>query len=88
MAAKIPEPPKVTKRIEEVVHKIEMPTGLMGITDAWKNLQEAMLKSDSPDERMAGSLEHGEELWEKQVDAQLETNTKLDKLITAGGAVA
>ena len=64
-----------------------MPTGLMGITDAWKNLQEAILKSDSPEERCAEALEHGEELWEKQVDAQLDTNNKLDKLIAADTTV-
>lgn len=87
----MPKPAEAKKiaapAVAEVIHKIEMPTGLMGITDAWKNLQEAMLKSDSPEERTAESLERGEDLWQKQVDAQLETNSKLDKMIALDGVI-
>jgi hypothetical protein len=87
---KVPEAAKIAKEpppVAEVIHKLEFPSGLMGITDAWKNLQEAMLKQDSPEERSADALEHGEELWQKQVDAQLETNSKLDKMLAVDGVV-
>ena len=57
---------------------------LMGLQQAWKNVQESILSKASPEEKMANGIKNLEGINQDQLEAQQETN----RLLAAGGAVA
>jgi fructose-specific phosphotransferase system component IIB len=82
------EPAKGGKIDGMIEHAIEFPSGLTGITDAWRNLQEAILKAekDDPMEKVADGVGNIEDLQGNMLDEMVKLNKDGVKL--QGVAVA
>jgi hypothetical protein len=62
---------------------LKLPEGLTGLTQAWSQLQEAMLKRDSPEEKMAKGIEGIEKAADNQLEEAIDMNEKLGRLVAA-----
>jgi hypothetical protein len=82
------EPAKGGKIDGMIEHQIEFPSGLTGITDAWRNLQEAILKAekDDPMEKVADGVGNIEDLQGDMLDEMVKLNK--DGVQIKGVAVA
>lgn len=59
---------------KKLAGQLELPSGLTGLTEAWSQLQEAMLKKDDPNEKMAEGIENMEGLNEDMLNEMVMLN--------------
>ncbi len=82
---KLPQmPKKLADMQKDGTVTLDIKGGLGGLTAAWSTLQEAMLKRESPQEKMVDALGNIEEAGDKQLEEQIKTNSLLERGLVPG----